>query len=215
VGHTVLEIDPSDPVPALKEAARVIRGGGLVAYPTESFYAIGADGLDPDAVGRVFRAKGRKEDNPVPVIVHDKRSLLALTGSVSAEARSAVEILTPGPVTLVLDAAPNVPKAVTGGTGKVGVRIPDDAIMLQLAGLSGVPVTATSANLSGGPGLTDPGEVIRALGGSIDLMLDGGPSPGPPPSTVLDVSVWPPVIIREGRLKSNEISALLQVTLSI
>jgi len=207
----VVRIDRLHPEPALEEAARVIRSGGLVAYPTESYYALGTDALNAEAVGRVFRAKRRGDDNPVPVIVCDAEALMDIVRDVPANAAEAVERLTPGPVTLVLEAAGGVPDPVTGGTGRVGVRVPDDEFMRVLARMAGGPVTATSANLSGEPGLTDPDEVMRMLGEKIDLLLDGGATPGPPPSTVLDLCVWPPAIMREGRLKRDEIRRVLGI----
>jgi len=205
----VIRIDPADPEAALAEAVSVLRAGGLVAYPTESYYAIGADALNPDAVAKVFAAKGRAYDKPLPVILHDKTLISRFTKELSPLAVKAVEWLMPGPITLIFHAADNLPKNLTCGTGKVGIRVPEHEIMSGLARLMGGPVTATSANISGLPGLSAPDAVADALGGKIDLILDGGITPGPPPSTLLDLTAEPPRLLREGRVPKSAIEAAL------
>ena len=204
----IAKIDPSDPAPAIAEAAEILKKGGLVAYPTESFYALGADALNPEAVSKVFDVKGRSETKPLPVIVHDKSEITLLTKGLSPLARNAVERLMPGPVTLVLWASDAVPDGLTGGTGKIGIRLPVHEVASGLAQALGGPVTATSANLSGLPGLTTAKEVISSLPG-IDLILDGGATPGAPPSTVVDLTCDPPRILREGRIAKSRIMELL------
>ena len=203
-----IKIDPSDPGAALAEAVSVLKAGGLVVYPTESFYAIGADALNPEAVKKVFLAKRRRLKDPLPVIIHDKALIGKYSRDLSPEAMVAVERLMPGPVTLVLRASDAFPADLTAGTGKVGIRVPDHAVAAGLAELFGGPVTATSANISGLPGITEAKAAADAFAGSIDLVIDGGRTPGGPPSTILDVTECPPALIREGPLK---ISRLEQV----
>ena len=200
-----VKIDPRDPSPAIAEAAAVLKAGGLVAYPTESFYALGADALNPEAIKRVFAAKGREEGKPLLVILHDKAEIPGYAVELSEAARAAVEGLMPGPVTLIFKASSSIPDVLTSSTGKVGIRVSDNLICSALAQAIHGPVTATSANPSGAPGPVTAEEVQKSLGEKIDLILDGGPTPGPPPSTLLDVAVSPPVLVREGRVSKLNI----------
>lgn len=204
----IVKIDPTNPAPAIAEAAEVLKAGGLVAYPTESFYALGADALNTGAVRKIFDAKKRSVIKPLSVIVHEKTKISLLTNGLSPLAQGALERLMPGPVTLVFPASEAVPEALTGGTGKIGIRVPDHKVATGLARALGGPVTATSANLSGRPGLTTAGEVICSLPG-IDLVLDGGATPGAPASTVLDLTCDPPRILREGRVAKAGIKEML------
>jgi len=204
-----IKISPENLDAALKEAAAVLKAGGLVAYPTESFYAIGADALNPDAVEKVFLAKKRREDNPLPVIIHDKAHIYKYARDLSPVAVKAIEKLMPGPLTLVLWASATVPEILSAGTGKVGIRVPEHAVAAGIARLFGGPVTATSANHSGMPGLTDADSVAEAMGESLGLILDGGRAPGAPASTVLDVTSAPALLIREGLVKKSIIEEVL------
>ena len=204
----IVKVDPADPSPALLEAAEVLKKGGLVAYPTESFYALGADALNPAAIEKVFAAKGRSVIKPLPVVVHVKSIIGILTKDLSPLAHKAVEKLMPGPVTLVFPASEAVPEGLTGGTGKIGIRLPDHEIASGLARALGGPVTATSANLSGRPGLTTAEGVISCLPG-IDMVLDGGTTPGAPASTVLDMTCDPPRFLRKGRVADAGIMEML------
>lgn len=201
----IVKIDPKDPGPAIAEAAAVLKAGGLVAYPTESFYALGADALNPEAVKKVFAAKSREEGKPLLVIVQDKAEIPRYAVELSEAARAAVEGLMPGPITLIFKASSLIPDVLTSGTGKVGIRVSDKLICSALAKAMNGPVTATSANPSGAPGPVAAEEVRESLGGKIDLILDGGPTPGPPPSTLLDVAVNPPFLVREGRVSKLNI----------
>lgn len=201
-----IKIDPKDPDAALAEAVAVMRRGGLVAFPTESFYALGADALNPTAVEKVFFAKHRRHDMPLPVIIHDKKEIYRYVKDLSLEAGKAIDKLMPGPATVIFHASDEIPENLTGGTGRVGVRVPEYPIATRLAGLMGGPITATSANLSGSPGLTSPDDVALALGGTVlELVLDGGETHGAPPSTIIDVTVCPPALIREGRVSKSRI----------
>lgn len=196
----IVKIDPKDPRPAIAEAAAVLKAGGLVAYPTESFYALGADALDPEAIKKVFAAKGREAGKPLLVILHDKAEIPGYAADLSNAAIAAVRELMPGPITLLFKASSLVPDVLTSATGKVGIRVPAHPVCTALAEALGGPVTATSANPSGGPGPLTAEEVDGSMGAVIDLILDGGAAPGPPPSTLLDVAVTPPVLVREGRV---------------
>ncbi|HKZ07754.1 MAG TPA: L-threonylcarbamoyladenylate synthase [Methylomirabilota bacterium] len=195
----VVDADRPDPE-TLRAAAAVLRSGGTVAFPTESFYGLGADALAPEAVRRVFRLKGRPESKPLLVLVDSVERALALAVDADPRARELMGRHWPGPLTLVLRAAPTVPGEVTAGGGTVGLRIPGHAVALGLVRAAGRPVTAPSANPSGGSPPTRAEEVTRSLGPELDLVLDGGVTAGGAGSTVADCTVWPPRILRQGAI---------------
>jgi L-threonylcarbamoyladenylate synthase len=188
-----------EPAPAdLEAAADVLREGGLVAFPTETFYGLGANALDPDAVERVFAAKGRPPDKPLLVLVDSPEMLDVVAAEVSPEARRLMGRYWPGPLTLVLPARDVLPAPLTAGTRTIGVRIPSQVVARGLVRAAGVPVTAPSANRHGAPSPRTAAEVLAGLGPRVDLVLDGGPTPGGAASTVLDVTGWPPRVLRPG-----------------
>jgi L-threonylcarbamoyladenylate synthase len=195
---------------ALKEAAAVIRAGGVAAYPTESFYALGADATNPSAVEKVYSLKGREAGKPLPVIVHDIPAIWKLAPCVPPKAARAAGLLLPGPITLIFKAADGIPGNLTAGTGTIAVRVPDHEAAAGLARVAGVPVTATSANLSGRPGITEPAEISRIFGDTIDLLVDGGTTPGEPVSTLLDMTAVPPKVLRRGAVPQERIESLLR-----
>jgi len=198
----ILTIDPAAPEPAaIEEAARLLRSGGLVAFPTETFYGLGANALDPGAVARVFVAKGRPPEKPLLVLVDSMAMVEKLVAEIPPRATGLMDRHWPGPLTLVLRAAPGLPPGLTAGTGTLGVRLPGHPLALALVRAAGVPVTAPSANPSGGPSPRLAEEVLAGLGGRIDLVLDGGPTPGGAPSTVLDLTEEPPRVLRQGAVR--------------
>lgn len=195
----VWTIDAREPDPALLErAARRLKAGELVAFPTETFYGLGAAALDATAVQGIFTVKGRPETKPLPVLVASPTMLDDLAADIPGTARELMRRHWPGPLTLVLRCRPSVPDAVTGGTGTVGVRVSSHPVARGLAAAFGGPVTASSANPSGGTPPTTVADVLRYFDGAIAVVLDGGPTPGGEASTVLDVTVDPPRVIREG-----------------
>ena len=185
----------------LDAAAAVLKSGGTVAFPTESFYGLGADALSPEAVRRVFRIKGRPESKPLLVLVDSIERALALVEGASPGARELMARHWPGPLTLVLRAAPLVPTEVTAGSGTVGVRVPGHAVALGLVRAAGMPVTAPSANPSGGAPPTRAGEVAASFGDAVDFILDAGATSGGAGSTLADCTVWPPRILRQGPIR--------------
>ena len=182
----------------LDEAGAVLRRGGLGAFPTESFYGLGADALDAAAVARVFHAKGRPETKPVLVLVDSVTMAEALVTALSDGARELMARHWPGPLTLVLRARPHVPTALTAGTGTVGVRMAGHPVAVALVRAAGRPITAPSANPSGAPPPTTASEVRAYFPGGVDLILDGGQTAGGTGSTVADCTVWPPRLLRAG-----------------
>ncbi|MCI0548943.1 MAG: threonylcarbamoyl-AMP synthase [Candidatus Rokubacteria bacterium] len=194
-----VRVDPVSPAPAmLASAGAILRRGGLVAFPTESFYGLGADAGSAAAVARVFTVKGRPDAKPLLVLVDGIAMVERLAADVPPRARELMARHWPGPLTLILRAVPELPAALTAGTGTVGVRMPGHAVALALVRAAGRPVTAPSANPSGAPPPTTAEAVCRDLGPGVDLVVDAGPTAGGPASTIADCTVWPPRIVREG-----------------
>ncbi|MEK7371974.1 MAG: L-threonylcarbamoyladenylate synthase [candidate division NC10 bacterium] len=198
----LLDVDPRQPVAAaLDEAASVLKSGGLVAFPTESFYGLGADALNAEAVERVFRIKGRPASKPLLVLVDGIERVEALCVEISEGARALMARHWPGPLTLVLRAAPGVPLSVTAGTGTLGLRVPGHPVALGLARAAAVPVTAPSANPSGADPSTTAEAVRGYFEGQVDLILAAGPTAGGAGSTVADCTAWPPRVVRQGSVR--------------
>jgi len=201
VATAVVRVDPVAPDDGvLREAADVLRRGGLVAFPTETFYGLGAAALDAAAVRRVFDVKGRPSSMPLLVLLDSAARLRHVVVDVPERARALMDRHWPGPLTLVFRAAPHVPRELTAGTGTVGVRVPNHAVPRGLVSQLGLPVTAPSANPTGGEPPTTADGVLAHFHDVLDLVLDGGPTPGAAPSTVVDVTVDPPRVLRRGAI---------------
>jgi L-threonylcarbamoyladenylate synthase len=206
-------VDPSAPQSdAIQEAATWIGTGGVIALPTDTLYGLAADPFNAASVGRVFEVKGRSADQALPLIAADAVQVREHLGGLAAIASRLAERYWPGPLTLVVPAPPGVARAVTGGTGRVGVRVPANDVARAVCARLGRPITATSANLSGEPATAEPDEVERALGDRIDLLLDAGRTPGGVPSTIVDVTQARPQLVRLGAVSWSEIQAWLQNT---
>jgi L-threonylcarbamoyladenylate synthase len=206
----IIRIDASRPDPALiHEAADVLTAGGLVAFPTETVYGLGADALNAGAVDRVFEAKGRPADNPTIVHVSDPAALDDIVTVVPPTARMLIARLWPGPLTLVLPAAPSVPAVTRGGLPTVAVRMPSHPVALALIEAAARPVAAPSANRSGRPSPTTAQHVLADLGGAVDIILDAGPTPLGVESTVLDLTGGTPVLLRPGGVALETLESLL------
>jgi L-threonylcarbamoyladenylate synthase len=197
-----LVVDASRPPPgALETAAGTLRAGGLVAFPTETFYGLGCHALDARAVLRVFEAKGRPRDKPLLVLVDSLAMVGDVARDVPARARRLMDRYWPGPLTLVLWARPELPVALTAGTGTIGVRLSGHPVARALVATLGAPITAPSANAHEAASPRTADEVVASLGPRVDLILDGGVTPGGPASTVLDVTRTPPVVVRVGAVR--------------
>jgi len=195
----VLAVDGAAPErEALEAAGALLRAGALVAFPTESFYGLGANALDARAVGRMLGAKGRPSWKPVLVLVDSLEMAGAVTAEMSDGARELIARHWPGALTLVLKAAPHVPPALTAGTGTIGVRMPGHPVALALVRAARLPVTAPSANPSEAPPPLTAEAVRRYFEGQVELILDGGPTAGGTGSTVADCTAWPPRVLRAG-----------------
>lgn len=196
----------------LDRAAQLLRDGELVAFPTETVYGLGADGLDGAAAARIFEAKGRPADNPLILHVATLEAALALWTPSDAErarARRLADAFWPGPLTLVLPAAPGVPAVVCAGLDTVAVRMPDHPLALALIERSGRPLAAPSANRSGRPSPTTAAHVLHTLEGRIAAVLDGGPTRVGVESTVVDLRDGRVAVLREGAITPGMLEAVL------
>lgn len=205
----LLPVDPRHPDPGvLDEARRCLLTGGIIAFPTESFYGLGVLASSAAAIERLFAMKRRPDDQPVPVVVADHRHVAMVIETIPPLATLLMSRFWPGPLTLVMSARSTVPKRLTGGTGRLGVRQPGLPLPALVAAAVGGPITATSANRSGAPPATTAATVRAAFGEEIDLVLDGGATPGGLPSTVLDVTRDPPRLVRAGRITEEQLLAV-------
>lgn len=193
----------------LRYAANVIRDGGLVAFPTETVYGLGANALDPSAVKKIFEAKGRPSDNPLIVHISDRKALVDLANSVPGSAYDVMEHFWPGPITLIMEKSQIIPEVITAGLNTVAIRMPSHPIALALIKEAGLPIAAPSANTSGKPSPTNAAHVIEDLSGKVDVIIDGGPAEVGVESTVLDLTEKTPVILRPGGVTLEQLREIL------
>ena len=206
----ILEVDIERPeIDKIRIAADVIRNGGLVAFPTETVYGLGADALNPEAVANIFRVKNRPADNPMIVHVADKMEVYKLTEDVPVSAEELMDLFWPGPLTLVLKKSVIVPHVTTGGLETVAIRMPGHRVPLALIAESGVPIAAPSANPAGKPSPTTARHVMEDLGDKVNIILDGGQTRIGVESTVLDMTACRPTILRPGGITSEELMSIL------
>jgi len=190
-----------------EDVVRAVRNGGVLAMPTDSFYALGASAHDDAAVRRVCAIKGERARKPILVLIADRSQLAGLVERVPPAAEALMDRFWPGPLTIVFPAAPHLPAALTAGTGTIGVRQPAHPMLQRLLRETG-PLTGTSANRSGAEPARTAQDVEDALGNDVDLIVDGGPSPGPLPSTVVE-TVSAVRVLREGPIRHAAIVAAL------
>jgi L-threonylcarbamoyladenylate synthase len=187
---------PADEPGAIERALRVLQDGGLVAFPTDTVYGVGAAAFNAQAVGRIYEAKGRSEEKAIPVLLAGLGDLERVAAEVSPDLRRLAAQFWPGPLTLVVAKHADLPIEVSPGP-TVGLRVPDHPVALELLAAVG-PMAVTSANRSGGPNPATAAQVLSALCGKIELILDGGQTPGGRPSTVVDCTKDPPILLRPG-----------------
>ncbi|MCD4713655.1 MAG: threonylcarbamoyl-AMP synthase [Clostridiales bacterium] len=196
----IIKIDPENMEEQLAYAGKLLSDGKTVAFPTETVYGLGANALSESAVDAIYEAKGRPSDNPLIVHIARLDMLDELAEEIKPYAKILMEAFWPGPITFVVKKKAHVPYKVTGGLETVGVRMPSHPVALKLIDLSGVPVAAPSANLSGKPSPTDVKYVLKDMMGRVDCIVDGGDSHVGLESTVLDVTGDVPVILRPGKI---------------
>jgi L-threonylcarbamoyladenylate synthase len=206
----VLVVDPLFPqADRIARAAAVLRGGGLVAFPTETVYGLGALALDAAAVGRIFAAKGRPANNPVIVHIAEASEAIKVAAAWPDAAEPLARRFWPGPLTLIVPRGSSVPDVTTAGGPTVALRVPAHPIALALLRAVGAPIAAPSANRSSELSPTLAEHVLRGLDGRIDFILDGGPTAGGIESTVLDVTTTPPRLLRPGLIGPAELEAVI------
>lgn len=194
---------------ALQVASAAILNGSVISVPTETFYALSADPLNLRAVEQIFLIKGRQDWKPLLMLADSIDQVETIAQNIPDRFYEVAERFWPGPLTLILPAANSVPRKITGGTGTVGVRIPDLAVTRLLIRAIDMPLIGTSANLSGHPPCSTPEEVLQQLGGKIELVLDQGDTGGSAPSTVLDLTQEPARLVREGAIPREELVSYL------
>lgn len=182
----------------LEQAIEVLRSGGLVAFPTETVYGLGADALNPEASARIYQAKGRPSDNPLIVHIAREEDLNELAEDIPEEAYRLSAVFWPGPLTMILKKKACVPKETTGGLDTVAIRLPAHKLARTLIQSSGIYIAAPSANLSGKPSPTKAEHVIRDLNGRVDIIIDGGQASLGLESTIIDLTGTKPIILRPG-----------------
>lgn len=204
----ILKIDPENPEEGkISEAADVITGGGLVAFPTETVYGLGADTLNPDAVKKIFSAKSRPMDNPPIAHVSKIEQVRELVKEIPDKARKLMNEFWPGPLTIILEKSEKVSSVASGGLDSIAIRMPQNKIALELIDKSGCPVSAPSANLSGKPSPTDAEHVIEDLQGRVDIHgweVNIGLE-----STIIDLTGNTPIILRPERITKNQIENII------
>ena len=207
----ILSVDPESPdQDTIGKAAVLIKTGGLVVFPTSSFYGLGAAAFNAEAVDNIFRIKKRDPQKPILILIACIADLAPLVRSIPRTATRLMEAFWPGGLTLVFHAAAPVPSNLTGYTGKIGIRLGSHPVASALAKTVGGPITGTSANLSGKEGCTAVAEIDPDIKDQVDLVLDAGTLGGVRGSTVVDVAVDPPEILREGDINAERIWAVLK-----
>lgn len=196
---------------ALTKAADFIKNGGLVAFPTETVYGLGGDGLNSEAASKIYKAKGRPSDNPLILHINDQKMLHKIVNDVNSMAKKIMTAFCPGPITLILPKSDIVPSSVTGGLNTVAVRMPDNDIARELIRLSNTPIAAPSANISGRPSPTTAQAVYNDLHDRIDMILDGGACHFGVESTILDCTEDVPIILRPGAITKEMLEELFPV----
>jgi L-threonylcarbamoyladenylate synthase len=199
---------PDDVARAARRAADVLKDGGVILYPTDTIYGLGCLAGDRGAVRRLYHIKGRPESKPSLVLVDSPEMAGDVVAEIPPAARTLMDSCWPGPLTLVLRAAPGVPEALTGGSGKIGVRLPADEFCVRMVRQAGAAVVSTSANRSGVEPAGRFDLLFAQFGGVVDLAVDGGGREGKP-STIADLSDGTLVILREGAFSAAELTRAL------
>jgi L-threonylcarbamoyladenylate synthase len=196
---------PADDPQTIRRARRMLRSGQVVAFPTDTVYGVGADAFQPEAVAALYTVKSRPKDKAIPILVSQIEDIVRVARVVPIAAWELVQRFWPGGLTLVLPRAERVPAVLTAGGSSVAVRCPDHPVPLDLMNAIGSPLAATSANLSGQASPTNAHQVLNQLAGRVPLIIDGGECPGGISSTVVDLSVTPPRLLRVGAIPAAEL----------
>ena len=208
----IRQIDPENPQPEhIREAARIIHNGGVVAFPTRCLYGLGVNALNSQAVNKIFEIKQRSSEKPLLILVKHRENVIHWVEHIPPLAERLMDIFWPGRMTIVFQAKTVLPENLSAGTGKIGIRVPGHKVAATLVEAVGEPITGTSANLSGEPGYTRCSEFHSAIIDKLDLVLDAGPLKGGRGSTVVDATADTPLILREGEVTAKEINSVLAI----
>jgi L-threonylcarbamoyladenylate synthase len=205
-----IPIDPASPDPKIiKQAGKIIQNGGVVIFPAKCLYGIAVRALDDHVPARVFDLKQRPLDKPILVLIPDKAMLPDLITAIPETAARLLAAFWPGNLTLIFEARDHIPKILTAGTGRIGIRLPSHPVAKALVECVGFPITGTSANLSGNAGCSRPEHLDPAVTAAVDLILDAGTLKGGPGSTIVDVTFSPVRILRQGEVSAEDIHKVL------
>jgi len=193
----------------VRDAVSVLRGGGVIAFPTSTLYGLGADATNPAAIQRIYLIKSRSPKQPILILIRDKAVLQPFVQKIPPTAAVLMDALWPGGITLVFKASPKISPDLMGDSGKIGIRVPKHPVAAALVSELNGPLTGTSANLSGRPGCADVANLDAEVAGQLDGALDAGPLKGGRGSTVIDVTVEPPQILRQGTISKKHIDSVL------
>ena len=189
-----------------KHIRNILSLGGVIAFPTDTYYGLGVDPYNEKGIRRIFEIKSRAYDKPLLVLISTENQINELTRDISQEAEQLIQKLWPAPLTLIFKAAPKLPDILTSNTGKIGIRLPKNEWTRHLIQTAGCALTATSANKNGGKNTRTAQEVLQVFGNDIDLIIDPGPAPGGKVSTLLDTTISPPAVLRHGAITQQEIN---------
>ncbi len=204
----IIPVNPENPGrEAIARAAEVLLSGGIIGFPTETVYGLGANVLNPEALKHLYTVKERDMKKPTSILIVRREDLSLFTDKISPGAKALIEKFWPGPLTIIFNAAPAAPELITAGTGTIGIRMPGSAVCLALLEKAGIPVSAPSANPRGKPPALSAGEVMGYFRGRIDLVMDGGKSGQKTPSTIVDSTGDLISVIREGPISVEDIRA--------
>jgi L-threonylcarbamoyladenylate synthase len=198
----------------IRNAAAIVSRGGVIAYPTETIYGLGADATNEQAIRRIFEIKGRNFSNPISVIIGHSQDVYPLVRKVTAAAQQLMDAFWPGPLTIVFEAADCISPLLTANTGRIGIRLSGHDTARRIARAAGKPLTATSANLSGSPECATANQVIAQLGDRLDAIVDSGNTSGTEGSTIIDATTEQPVILRTGGISREEIIKKTRIQIS-
>ncbi len=213
LSNKIAKVNPLNPSSDLiKKAADIITSGGVVIFPTRYLYGLGADALNPDAVERVYQIKQRSPTKPLLILAKQPESLDQLVQHIPENARQLMNRFWPGEITLVFEAKESLPQNLTSGTGKIGIRLPQHPTAIELINTVQNPITATSANLAGSDGCFRTADLNPLIADNVDFILDAGTLKGGLGSTIVDVTLNPPVILREGAVPASDIWVALGIS---
>ena len=206
----IVKLDPDKPDDdTLGKVISSITAGKTIAFPTETFYALGVFAYSEEAIRKVYAIKGREQGKPLPLIIEGASMLKEVTAEIPEIAHSLIQEFWPGGLTLIFKASPKVPSILTADTSTIAVRNSSHALASLLVASAQVPLTSTSANLSGNESCSSAAEVEKQLGGLIDIIIDGGTTEGLMPSTMVDLTKTPPQIVREGIIPSERLQPFI------